>query len=273
MEPHKILGVSLTRWLAFERVINRIVEQWLPLYLYFLDRVLEVNGTKTSYLALQMNEPDVKVYFLFLSYILKIINDMNKEFQSEKVRLPYLHLHLESNFKLILVNFMYEYEGSYIQIRIIRNVLKFYLELLKQIKRGFDFSREDVKNLVIITLGKVLSNSGLSIELLLKNFGGLATSDPEIIGKAYQLGTEHGNEYSRLLGQFSVFKNGMEEACFQDLTNFLYNLMTLPHSSAAAERKFSDLSLIKSKTRNKLSYKTTILQIMCGQRNITLNEI
>lgn len=43
---------------------------------------------------------------IFLSYILKIINDLNKEFQSEKVRLPYLYAHIESNFKLILSNFM-----------------------------------------------------------------------------------------------------------------------------------------------------------------------
>lgn len=48
----------------------------------------------------------LKVYLLFLSYISNIINSLNKEFQSEKVRLPYVYEQFESNFKLILSNFV-----------------------------------------------------------------------------------------------------------------------------------------------------------------------
>ncbi|XP_049310267.1 uncharacterized protein LOC125778069 [Bactrocera dorsalis] len=69
VQPHKILGISMTRWLSLEAVINRIIEQWNPLQLYFLDSVLEVNGIKANEMAMQMNDPEIKTYFLFLSYI------------------------------------------------------------------------------------------------------------------------------------------------------------------------------------------------------------
>lgn len=34
VKPHKILGISLTRWLALESIILRIIEQWDALQLY-----------------------------------------------------------------------------------------------------------------------------------------------------------------------------------------------------------------------------------------------
>ncbi|KNC34557.1 hypothetical protein FF38_13866 [Lucilia cuprina] len=52
------------------------------------------------------------------------------------------------------------------------------------------------------------------------------------------------------------YKNGVEESCFEELVDFVFNLLVLPHSSAAAERKFSQLNLIKTKYRNKLETQT-----------------
>ncbi|XP_036317486.1 zinc finger MYM-type protein 6-like, partial [Rhagoletis pomonella] len=106
VEPHKILGVSTTRWLALEGVINRIIEQWDALQLYFISNVIEVNGINAAKLAKKMGNPSLRVYFLFLSYVLKIINDLNKDFQSEKIRLPYLYSRVNMTIKLTLSNFM-----------------------------------------------------------------------------------------------------------------------------------------------------------------------
>lgn len=39
-------GFSKTRRLALENVINRIIEQWDPLQLYFIFKFIEVNGLK-----------------------------------------------------------------------------------------------------------------------------------------------------------------------------------------------------------------------------------
>lgn len=52
----------------------------------------------------------------------------------------------------------------------------------------------------------------------------------------------------------SSIKNGLNEYSFKELPDFIFNLMCRPHSSAAAERKFFSLSLIKTKLRNRLEF-------------------
>ena len=54
----------------------------------------------------------------------------------------------------------------------------------------------------------------------------------------------------------SSYRNGMDGICFEELINFIQNLLILPHSSTAAERKFSQLNLIKPKYRSKLEFQT-----------------
>lgn len=43
---------------------------------------------------------------------------------------------------------------------------------------------------------------------------------------------------------------------FPTVTNFVFKIMTLPHSSANVERIFSIVSLLKTKQRNRLNTKT-----------------
>lgn len=308
-KPHKILGISETRWLNLEQVINRIIEKWDPLKLYFLSCYLEVRGVQASDLAKLMHQPEMKIYFLFLSFILKIINNLNKEFQSEKTRLPYLYPQLETTFKLILSNFMnnrfvqkldstalanidIHNKENYLpdrdifiginaekflseklnsgeifdsdQIKIKTTIRSFYIEFLNQLRLRFDFQSDDVKILSLITPQKVLSDDELSIMPLLSNFSYLVESNKEEICTQWKLlrlqlqnyGFKGNIDINDFWEKVSCIKNGLDEYSFEDLSNFVFNLMTLPHSSAAAERKFSDLSLIKNKLRNKLEVKT-----------------
>lgn len=59
-------------------------------------------------------------------------------------------------------------------------------------------------------------------------------------------------------------KNGLNEQMFPLPKLFVAPLLALPHSSATAERTFSDLNLIKSKIRNKL-HTATIDSIMTAK--------
>lgn len=88
--PHKILGICSTRWLSLEGVVLRIVEQWDSLKLYFISCVYEVQGISAGVIAEDMTS-QMKCYFLFLTYFLPIANNLNKEFQAESSRLPYLY--------------------------------------------------------------------------------------------------------------------------------------------------------------------------------------
>lgn len=51
VRPHKILGISKTRWLSLHAVINRIIEQWESLRLYFISCCIEVSGIREAELA------------------------------------------------------------------------------------------------------------------------------------------------------------------------------------------------------------------------------
>lgn len=52
-------------------------------------------------------------------------------------------------------------------------------------------------------------------------------------------------------------KNSINELMFPNLSMLVKGLMCLPHSSAAAERQFSQYNLIKTKTRNRLLVDTS----------------
>lgn len=51
-------------------------------------------------------------------------------------------------------------------------------------------------------------------------------------------------------------QNAIGELMFPHLKSLICGIITLPHSSAAAERIFSQLSLIKTNTRNRLYIRT-----------------
>ena len=59
-------------------------------------------------------------------------------------------------------------------------------------------------------------------------------------------------------------KNGLNEKMFPKLEKFMGSILSLPHSSAAAGRVFSQLNLIKDEKRNSLNT-TTIDAIMTAK--------
>lgn len=88
---HKIPGLSQTRWLSTENVINRILEQWSALRLYFTDLVsMKKDPSNTVLSILQaMNNKYMEAQLQFMSFQLKRLNAFNTLFQSEA---PVLHL-------------------------------------------------------------------------------------------------------------------------------------------------------------------------------------
>lgn len=66
-------------------VVDRILEQWTSLKLYFISCNLEYNIVSAKELAEELDNPKNKLYFIFLSYALKITNNMNLEFQAENL--------------------------------------------------------------------------------------------------------------------------------------------------------------------------------------------
>lgn len=108
-QPHRILKLSQTRWLSLQNVISRILEQWNPLTLFFTSETTEadkIGAENASAILSAMKNPIFKLYFLFLSYVLDLINKLNLEFQSEKLRVHKISETTLSLYRTILSNYI-----------------------------------------------------------------------------------------------------------------------------------------------------------------------
>lgn len=86
-------------------IVNRILEQWHPLKLFFTGEVAEQKSLHKSILD-TFNNPIFLIYLHFLSYILKLVIDMNLEFQSEDPKIYTLASRLKEMYKTILKTFI-----------------------------------------------------------------------------------------------------------------------------------------------------------------------
>lgn len=115
LKPHKILKPSQTRWLSSLEVVQKILEKWEALKLFFnfhqqdaLSSSSTVGDKTTSldFIVDAMNDPQVKIYFLFLQWILPKFITINKLFQSEKSAITSIHNKISLSYKDILSSYM-----------------------------------------------------------------------------------------------------------------------------------------------------------------------
>ncbi|XP_045468402.1 uncharacterized protein LOC123676520 [Harmonia axyridis] len=144
----------------------------------------------------------VKLYYLFLNYILPKISNLNQNFQSDKVVLPYLHKMMEEAYRNFLLCYM---ERQYVTKTAISEIdpsnKTWFLP-----KKNVDKEKKiDINEDIDIFWGKL-------------------------------------QKYTNEMGVFE----------FQNLSQFVLNILSLPHSNAECERVFSKINLVKTKSRNKL---------------------
>ncbi|XP_076043833.1 uncharacterized protein LOC143026929 isoform X1 [Oratosquilla oratoria] len=97
VKPHKILHPCQTRWLSYHEVA-RILEQWQPLRLYFIEKETELRLLSIQNIIEKMRDPSVRMYLTFLNYILPKFKKINLKFQSNE---PTIHLLQESITELL----------------------------------------------------------------------------------------------------------------------------------------------------------------------------
>lgn len=102
MDSHKILHPSQTRWLSMTNAIQRILEQWDALKIYFCSIEEEEKLESVSKIVKEMSDPSVLMYLQFLGYILPKVSELNKYFQSEKPLIHSLQFKIIKFYKLIL---------------------------------------------------------------------------------------------------------------------------------------------------------------------------
>lgn len=106
IEVHKLLHPSQTRWLSLFAVVQRIIEQWDALNLYFTEKWLSEKLVSAENIHFQLNDPFTKAYFYFLEWILPKFTGMNQYFQSEHVVINTLNEKMELVYTDLLVCYM-----------------------------------------------------------------------------------------------------------------------------------------------------------------------
>ncbi|XP_045110002.1 uncharacterized protein LOC123503942 [Portunus trituberculatus] len=83
LKPHKILHACQTRWLSLHQAVDRILEQWEALKLYFKNNIAEERLKSVEYILKDLNDPSVFLYLNFLNFILPSFSRLNLMFQRD----------------------------------------------------------------------------------------------------------------------------------------------------------------------------------------------
>lgn len=98
----KILHPSQTRWLSLHMVVSRIIEQYQPLKLFFVDAVANDGLATAENILTKLHDPLVYAILLFLDYILPLFNNFNAEMQSRDPKLYSLYDRVTELYKTLL---------------------------------------------------------------------------------------------------------------------------------------------------------------------------
>ena len=304
--PKKILHPSQKRWLSLECVVVRILELYEALKVYFGFQA-NIDGIDNSKLILNnLNDHIFHLYLNFLSYVLPIVNKLNRLFQSEQPQIYRLHedvkklvytildnfikpLHLK-NTQIENINYKHPHNlieednmylgaavGQYLvdenihpqEIKKFKtNCLSFYIELVDQIYKRFDFKNEILKNLAMLEPKKICGKEITSLVPLYKLFPNLVdNSDLQNLDNEFReirnlnFVDMFGETLKNINGQ-DFWKTVLQTKCNDDvlafplMSKFVFNVLSLPHSSANVERTFSQININKTKSRNRLNVET-----------------
>lgn len=114
LKPLKMLHPCATRWLSLQSVVQRILDRYdaLRIYFGFITNIGQVEKSKVLSIYEALNNPSTKLYLTFLSYSLNLVNQMNKLFQSETPEIQILHSSITRLFRTILDNY---FKGEYMR--------------------------------------------------------------------------------------------------------------------------------------------------------------
>lgn len=102
IKPHKLLYPGQTRWLSLLSVVNRIIEQYPALKLYFTSAVLEDKIMNAQTVLETMSNPFNLLYLQFLGFVLPFFVDLNIEMQSEGIKIHLVYDRIGTLYKEIL---------------------------------------------------------------------------------------------------------------------------------------------------------------------------
>lgn len=105
---HKILKVMKVRWLSLSKAVDRVLEQFNALHLFFDKEAKQKDATAAQRIHHCINNRWTKLYLQFLNYILPLVCKRNEEFQAERPKIHLLHKKMASLFRSIVSCYLKE---------------------------------------------------------------------------------------------------------------------------------------------------------------------
>lgn len=295
LKPRKLLHNCATRWLSVLPAVKRILENWDALNTYF-EKVAKVENLHVvNNILAKLQDPQTRIYLDFMNTMLPYFQRLTLIFQREDPEIHNLFQEVSGVFRQIadfrcvsseisnlnevlapgnLLPHENVYLGLEAEIKvnslqseeikndIRRRCLNFHVAAIKGIIKRFNFNDTFLATLSMLDPFKI--ESCTSIAPLIKLHQTLLTSDElQLIDQEWRDMKKHihsvPDEVKKDAFKFWVKMSEIKFGNifrFENLCRIVFDLFSLPHSSAMVERIFSQMNLNKTKQRNALQEAT-----------------
>ncbi|CAG5004977.1 unnamed protein product [Parnassius apollo] len=259
--PLTIPQMCNTRWISIEPAVCRILDQWIELKTLFEIARRDEHCYTAEILYNMYNDPQNHLYLLYIRPILQEVQVVNKLFESNDVDPTRLYNDLiglvESIGRRILnptarVDILTEDIESYLDPKPYMGYA-FETKLLEYNLQpnATNYLRQRCNNFTLKLVTELRSR-------LPVNF--------KILRNIVHIKWESLTSTVKFWNEVMQYKDAADNNPFAELCEFAMSLISLPHSNADVERVFSQMSLVKTKLRNRLAVRTlnAILYVRFG---------
>ncbi|KAL0859773.1 hypothetical protein ABMA27_010129 [Loxostege sticticalis] len=309
-EPLKITQACATRWLSIEPAVKKILDQWIELKLHFqLTRNTEKCFSAETLYNLYQN-PTNEAYLLYIHTVLDHLQSLVKIFQSNNIDpsklLNDLIMAIESLGKRVLnplrqidifeINNLEDYlvPHPYLGFKVenkLREIttttgfsaedekqfrdkcVNFTIGLIKQLRQRLPDNYRILRKVNQLSVANTLKQVKENISPLVQEMG----HEEEFINKVEiqwnnitLVPWEKKNNTIAFWSEVLLYKDAADINPFKELCSFALSMISLPWSNGEVERVFSQLNIVKNRSRNRLGNDTTnaILTIRSGLRRL-----
>ncbi|XP_041974017.1 uncharacterized protein LOC121736556 [Aricia agestis] len=297
-EPLKITQMCNTRWLSIEPAVRRIVDQWLELKTHFEIMKQKENCYMAEMLYSMYNDPINHLFLLYLLPILDEVQKVNKNFEindrdptkllndlvelvesvarrilmataSARVNIltdnitsyldpsPYMGYNLERRIT--------EYQLSPESVQNLRHRCKqFTLKLVQEMRSRMPVNIQTLRKMNMFSVRETLKAIKPEIVDIAQEFGCNAVDIERIVVQWRNIShIDWKNKKSTIefWSEVCEYKDCADNNPFHELASLVMSILCLPHSNAEVERVFSQMNVVKTKLRNRMSL-TTLNSIM-----------
>lgn len=284
-------AVANDRILAAENILIKLQDPFTKLYLQFLEYSLSFFNNLNR--QMQSEQPKIhelhssvsSIYKTFLESFIKreiILNvSLDKiNYKDPSNFLPLDEMYLGAKVSISINSLTTECDKNTFRKR----CLQFFIEAASQINQRFDFNDKVLIHICLLSPKNVCDKKNSSISPLAVHFPNLvAPNDLQILDNEWRLlrntnlNVDQNNSIEEFWNTIEKMRHGDDSPMFPVLSTFVFNLLIFPHSSANVERTFSDVNLLKTNQRNKLSTTSIIgnlhVKTYLRSRNATCHSI